>query len=225
MSPSGKKRAKPVGKRVPKKTFFAVPKPLVQYSSGFPKQLAITHRYAQTTRLTFLGPSSNVVSSAFYTNGLYDPYVALGGLQPLYFDQLSAIYNHYTVMKSRIKVTIIPNTVDGFVGGILIDDDGSPAVTFLDTMMEQPSAVSLVSQRDVNAMVLYKRWDCKSVFGPNPLDNDSLEGDATRNPNETQAWVIYMRPQETTVPNMIFDCTFEIEYDTIWHELKLITGS
>ena len=63
------------------------------------------------------------------------------GHQPLYFDQVAAIYQHYTVMKARMKVTIVPNTVDAYVSGILIDDDLTPAITTLDGMVEQPSAV------------------------------------------------------------------------------------
>ena len=44
-------------------------------------------------------------------------------------------------MKARMKVTIVPNTVDAYVSGILIDDDLTPAITTLDGMVEQPSAV------------------------------------------------------------------------------------
>ena len=43
-------------------------------------------------------------------------------------------------MKARMKVTIVPNTVDAYVSGILIDDL-TPAITTLDGMVEQPSAV------------------------------------------------------------------------------------
>ena len=38
----------------------------------------------------------------------------------LYFDQVAAIYQRYTVMKARMKVTIVPNTVDAYVSGILV---------------------------------------------------------------------------------------------------------
>ena len=38
-------------------------------------------------------------------------------------------------MKARMKVTIVPNTVDAYVSGILIDDDLTPAITTLDGMV------------------------------------------------------------------------------------------
>ena len=109
-TPVKRSRTKTATKRTSKKSFYAVPRPLVQYKTGFPKQLAITHKYSQEGRLTYIGPNANVQYYAFGVNCLYDPYLALGGGQPLYFDQLSAIYNHYTVMRSRIKVTFAVST-------------------------------------------------------------------------------------------------------------------
>ena len=93
-TPSKTKKSKVAVAKRSYKRFYPVPRPLGQYSSGFPKQLAMTHRYS-----------------------------------------------HYTVMKARMKVTIVPNTVDAYVSGILIDDDLTPAITTLDGMVEQPSAV------------------------------------------------------------------------------------
>ena len=74
-------------------------------------------------------------------------------------------------MKARMKVTIVPNTVDAYVSGILIDDDLTPAITTLDGMVEQPSAVFKTSQRDAEVVTIYKNWDVKSAFTTNPLAN------------------------------------------------------
>ena len=103
------------------------------------------------------------------------------GAPALYFDQVAAIYQHYTVMKARMKVTIVPNTVDAYVSGILIDDDLTPAITTLDGMVEQPSAVFKTSQRDAEVVTIYKNWDVKSAFTTNPLANPT-HGDAAANP-------------------------------------------
>ena len=96
------------------------------------------------------------------------------GHQP-YFDQVAAIYQHYTVMKARMKVTIVPNTVDAYVSGILIDDDLTPAITTLDGMVEQPSVVFKTSQRDAEVVTIYKNWDVKSAFTTNPLANPTYK--------------------------------------------------
>lgn len=207
------------------KRFGAVPRPLVQYATGFPKQMNITHKYVQIKIPVYVGPNSNAVYEPFGVNCLYDPYLALGGQQPLYFDQMTEIYNHYTVMKSRITVSIVPNTIDPFVGGIYIDDDATPAVTHLTSIMEQPSATYKTSHRDVTAMTLYKSWDCRSVFGPNPLDNDRLQGNVAANPDEQQVFMIFIRPVLNTVETQEYQVVITMEFDTVWNELKSIASS
>jgi len=215
-----------VSKPTSKKTFYAVPRPLVQYKTGFPKQLAITHKYSSVYRYTYIGPNENVVTASFGVNCLYDPYLGVGGQQPLYFDQLAAIYNHYTVMKSRFKMTIIPNRNEPFTAGIYIDDDANPAVTTLSVVLAQPSTVSKTSQRDAEVVTLYKSWDCKSQFGPSPLDNDQLQGNDSTNPSEIQAFIPFVRPvYASSSDTTIYDAQITIEYDAVWHELRAISGS
>jgi len=219
------KKAKTVYKRSAKKSFYAIPRPLVQYKSGFPKQLAITHKYTASHQMSWTTPNANVQYIPYGVNCLYDPYLLVGGSQPLYFQQMAAIYNHYTVMKSRIRCTIVPNRNEAFVGGIYIDDDVSPAVTALDVVTQQPSAVSKASQRDAEVLTVYKSWDCKSVFGPNPLDNDKLQGNVGANPDEYQAFIVFARPVVTISDSVVFDVRVTVEYDTVWNELKVMTGS
>lgn len=220
------KKAKAYPKRSLKKTFYSIPRPLVQYKSGFPKQLAITHKYTLSSRMSWIAPATNVDYIPIGVNCLYDPYLNVGGFQPLYFDQMAAIYNHYTVMKSRIKATVVPNTTEPFVAGFFIDDDASPAVTALDVVTQQPSAVYTVSQRDAQVVTVYKSWDCKSVFGPNPLDNDRLQGNAAANPDEIQAFILFVRPVNAgAAVTTYFDVYITVEFDTVWNELRVMTGS
>ena len=49
------------------------------------------------------------------------------GAPSLYLIKLQPSTKHYTVMKARMKVTIVPNTVDAYVSGILIDDEFNPS--------------------------------------------------------------------------------------------------
>ena len=180
----------------------------------------ITHKYTQTSSLQWTTPNANIVYWNFGVNCLYDPYLSVGGTQPLYFDQLAAIYSHYTVMKSRIKVTMIPNTVEPFVGGICVDDDSLLAVTELQVLAQQPSSVYLTSQRDAEIVRLYHSWDATKAFGPNPLDNDELRGDVSANPVETQAFMVFARPVNQAGVTTVFDIMVTIEFDTVWTELE-----
>ena len=129
-------------------------------------------------------------------------------------------------MKARMKVTIVPNTVDAYVSGILIDDDLNPShYNFLDGMVEQPSAVFKTSQRDAEVVTIYKNWDVKSAFTTNPLANPNLQGDAAANPVETQAFIIFNRPVDQTVVSMQFNLYVSIEHDAVWTELRTMTMS
>lgn len=56
-------------------------------------------------------PGVNTVGQyRFKANGLYDPDVAVGGHQPYGFDQLMNVYNNYTVLGSKITVTLCPTS-------------------------------------------------------------------------------------------------------------------
>ena len=91
-TPSKTKKSKVAVAKRSYKRFYPVPRPLGQYSSGFPKQLAMTHRYSQNVQYTHVGPNANSQYANFGTNCLFD-------------------------------------------------DDLTPAITTLDGMVEQPSAV------------------------------------------------------------------------------------
>jgi hypothetical protein len=129
-------------------------------------------------------------------------------------------------MASTCKVYSTSNRTDAFIAGITIDDDAVPAITNLDTICEQPSAVFSFDNRDARTIKLYKKWDCKAQFGPSPLDNDTLQGNATANPTEIQAFTVFFRPSNGTIAETtFFSYMIVIEYDTIWHELRAMTGS
>ena len=54
----------------------------------------MTHRYSQNVQYTHVGPNANSQYANFGTNCLFDPWLTVGGHQPLYFDQVAAIYQH-----------------------------------------------------------------------------------------------------------------------------------
>ena len=183
----------------------------------------ITHKYTQTSSLQWTTPNANIYWN-FGVNCLYDPYLSVGGTQPLYFDQLAAIYSHYTVMKSRIKVTMIPNTVEPFVGGICVDDDSLLAVTELQVLAQQPSSVYLTSQRDaeiVRCIILGMRPKHLVLI---PSTTMSC-GRCVSEPRGTQAFMVFARPVNQAGVTTVFDIMVTIEFDTVWTELRTMTGS
>ena len=78
----------------------------------------------------------------------------MGGTSPSTLIKLQPSTNIIYRNEGTNEVTIVPNTVDAYVSGILIDDDLTPAITTLDGMVEQPSAVFKTSQRDAEVVYL-----------------------------------------------------------------------
>jgi len=163
----------------------------------------------------------------FSCNGCYDPNVSAGGHQPMGFDNMMALYDHYTVVSSRIKVTLCNAMTTADYPIVLtcwIDDDGT-ATSSITTNVERPSAKTIFPAPAVaGTMALYHSWSAREAFGPNPLSNDNLQGTAAANPTEVQNYAIQLYNPGA---NAISGCflAVELEYDVIWDEIKDITGS
>jgi len=201
-----------------------VPKGLT-YKAGFPRQMKMTHKYCEQFTLTWAaGQALNVAYATWGVNCLWDPNLLVGGHQPYYFDQMVAIYNHYIVTGSRIVVELTSNSSAPYTAGVYIDDDSSPVTTVMTSIMENQSCVCKTKRQDNEPLVLRKKWDAKAAFGGNIMDNDDLQGNAAANPVETQAFIVWLgQPNVTTDVSMVGTVT--IYYDTVWDELKQVTGS
>lgn len=109
---------------------------------GLPNRYVTKLRYVDHVTLT-LPVGGAAVSNSFRANDLYDPYSGAGGHQPMGFDMLSAHYDHFVVIGSKITVT--PFALDGGDGGNVkacfwglgLTDTGSelPGLTY-STIME-----------------------------------------------------------------------------------------
>jgi hypothetical protein len=178
------------------------------------------HSYAD--QLTLTSTTGSLQTYQFSCNGMYDPDITSTGHQPLYFDQLTAIYDHYTVFEARIVVEIVTNQVARAV--LYIDDDTSTAPN-MGTASEQPSATAkLIPATTVKPIVFTKRWNAKEFFGGNIYDNDDLQGSASANPVEQSYFTLLLKPADP-----VGDCTYQlrvmIHYLAVWDELKTMAQS
>jgi len=70
-----------------------------------PSRKFVKLQYCFTETIT--GPNTNaIVVREFHANGMFQPNVAAGGHQPFGFDQLSAQYTHWTVLKSSCRAEL-----------------------------------------------------------------------------------------------------------------------
>lgn len=69
---------------------------------GFPSELTTKIRY--TENLIMTSTSSSISKYVFRMNSIFDPDFTSTGHQPLYHDQLAALYTQYTVLGSKLTV-------------------------------------------------------------------------------------------------------------------------
>lgn len=203
--------------------YSRISRPLAFGKTPLPMSLSNTVKYVEPIDITLSG--SGAGTYVFSCNGLYDPNITGTGHQPLYFDQYMALYRHYTVMKSNIKVTPYGN--DEAAPGtsailtVFIDDDATlPSTT---AQREQISATNKVyNVFDDVGMSITKYWNGKRTYGGNLIDNRELSGNSGANPSEQSYFVISINKGGAVATHTLL---VEIEYTVVWHEHVSVASS
>lgn len=198
----------------------------VSLGKGFPKTVECTHLYHDNVPL--LQSNTGAVGRyVFSCNGMYDPDYTGTGHQPYYFDQLSAIYNHYTVIGSKIKVSVVgaASTTAAFRVSLTQGDDTVITNSTINGQAEQSSGSIIIVPSDCGeAKILYNSFSTKKTFGGNALSNDNLQGTSGANPSEQTFWIISLQAMDQLASvNVAFDV--HISYTAVWDELKDIVSS
>lgn len=202
-----------------------IPRPVATVTgTAFPLRLQNTLRYTDSVELTL--NANGYGQYLFSCNGLYDPDITGVGHQPLYFDQLTALYNHYKVVRSTMVVQPMVNsdaigvtTPSSYVLNLYTDDDTTLA-SGGDERWDARGTV--VTQLATQASKHRISWKGDQVFGGNVIDNPDLQGNATNNPAEQTYYIINI---ESGVGGMALKFRVEIFYTVIWDELKSVVRS
>ncbi len=118
---------------------------LVLSRNPFPARNRVRLTYCEVYSLT---PSASTLSSVYYyQTSLYDPRGSVGGHQPLYFDQLAAIYSRYRVIGVDYNISV---STAGPAGGTLYFV-ASPQATF-------ETSVELLEERPLVARTVYNGY-------------------------------------------------------------------
>lgn len=210
-TPAKRSKSKTVTRR---KQRFSIPTKVFMGKQTFPKQLFNTLRY--TTQVN-MATVAGVVKQVFSANGMFDPDISGIGGQPMYYDQLMALYDHYTVLRSRIKAVFSHSANVNMVYSIYIDDDTSTVANAVDASCRPGAKWTMVNPSlGTMPVVLYSKWDAAATFGPNPQAQDSLQGNATSNPTEQSYYVLqcFDGAGGANAGSLMV----EIEYDVVWDE-------
>lgn len=191
---------------------------------GFPRMLKMRHKYVDQEAITSIATVQGTYK--FSCNSLFDPNVSAAGHSALYFKQVGALYDHYTVIQSKIKVSAIPYGTGNIASQLtlVIDDDTAQAYPVPYQVLEQTDAVGkTIAGGATTPTYLSRSWNAQDFFGPSPLDQDSLHGTLTTSPAEQSYYILNFVGLTTGTAQVYI--TVEIEYTAIWTELKDIAPS
>lgn len=207
--------------------------------TGLPQKVLVKHRYVESFAVITeaIGTSARV---AYVADGMTNPRLTVGGLgtvfsfnptaahQPLYFDQYNNLYDHYTILGSKITFKIRNRSgalSNAFSFCAHRDDNTTAIATTAQRAAEQTQGRSIVAmsgnQNESKNITL--KYSAKKTFGGSILANEALQGNDAGNPNEGQYFVVTFTPIPEATLNIYVDV--EIEYVAIWRELREVAQS
>lgn len=186
---------------------------------GFPNSIITKIRYIELYKLT--STTGSVASQVMAANGIYDPDVSGGGHQPMYHDYYAGIYNDYTVIGSRIKVTLTnTSSSHAVVWGINGDDDSSGSST-LTTHMEQNNSQWMqvgTATGGHDTGTITANFEPLRDFGVATKDDGQSMTATGSNPSELWCYQIYAAAQDLGTATC--EITVEVDYTVKFSELK-----
>lgn len=191
---------------------------------GFPKKILMTHKYSDS--FTLVSTAGSVAVQQYRCNGMFKPDVTNAGHQPMLFDQLAAIYDHYCVIGSKIVWRIGPQagSPNAAAFGCYINDDTVGVPATISAIAEQPTGQTKeMSPLPVRTMQFVQKWSAKKFFSKNPLANDELQGTAAANPVEES--VFTLAGQSVNSTTQTWQVMVTITYIVIWKEVKDLPAS
>lgn len=194
-----------------------------------PNKFATKLRYADGYSIN-PPPGGLIGSQIIVANGLYDPDYTGTGHQPRGFDQLIAMYDHYTVIGAKITATFVGNggTSPGgpIVVGIALKDAASPP-TNKNEYMEGRNVISRVmrhSSSDASVqdkITLSKAFSAKKFLGVSkPLSSSILRGSAAANPAEEAFFHLFVQVLRGTDDVGEIEVQIVIDYLVVFTEPK-----
>lgn len=200
-----------------------VPRTITSTGIGFPKKMLMTHKYSQHVLQQSTG---GLVTFDFSANGMYDPNISGAGHQPMYFDQMTTLYDHYHVIGSSFKVYFPPDTDVQYVCGVYLNDNTSLVPTSWDGLVEQTQCKRyFVYPTAVKPTCVTQKWSAKKIFGGSILGNAELQGDAAGNPPEQTYYTFFFQPTDKFSSTSSLPIIVEVRYIAIWSELKDVAQS
>lgn len=197
-----------------------------RYSRGFsfspmPTRFGTHFRYV--TRVQINPTSALAGVHIFRANSIYDPdqTTTLLDNSARGFQQLvGVLYDHFTVIGSKIKCTVLnPGTTIPVVASIALKDSNVANNNMLDYMENGRANTTVVSTAgSSNEGILYKGYSYKFLGMKDPLDNQNLRGDSASNPQEQAYFHVAVASMDGSSDPGAVTVLVEIDYNVVLTE-------
>jgi hypothetical protein len=170
---------------------------------------------------------SSASSYVFRLNSLYDPNLTSTGHQPIGFDQIMPLYDHYCVIGARVRVTAT-NMVSTIAQDVVLHlKDTNVTSDQVDTIIENGNCVWKTlapagSGGDSKTLTL--SCSPNKFFGSNVMQDDKYKGTISTNPDDGVFLHITGQAQDGA-DNGLIRLAVVIEYVAVLTEPKLLTES
>lgn len=201
------------------------------YSGGVARPLGrsirATHTYA--TRSIVLNPDSIQipVSHVFSANGLFDPDITGIGQQPVGFDQMTPLFDHYTVIYAQISVDFIASdqsTGSGCLVGVRTQDNTTIGTDVMQ-LTTGDCATGIVSPAEDHINLTRQVSLSRFLGRPNIMSEDDLRGTSGSNPDEQAYFHVFAFPFPGGGDVTNVNTFIRIDYVAIWTEPRSLSAS
>lgn len=190
-----------------------------------------TLRYVDDITLS-VGVADIPKTHFFSCNGLYDPDITGVGHQPMGFDVIMPLYDHYVGIGATITATFTSTstTSAGLAKvGICLKDSASVSFGTNSHVMEQQRCITrhlgtMGSDKGIQ-VIKWKVNPNTFLSRSKPLSDPDIRGTASTNPAEQCYFVLWATGISTTAVPATVICEVQIEYTGVFIEPKLLGQS
>jgi hypothetical protein len=190
---------------------------------GFPDRLETTLRYHMQTALN--STTGSIARQQFRWNSCFDPDFTGSGHQPMYWDQLTVMYDNYIVCSANAVIKFVNTSTVPFQVGIGTDDDTGSSST-LDTLCEQNhSKTTLLPplSGSLSSVTFRPTWDYQTIIGDNPYSSQGAKTSTGADPSQISVLNTYAATVDASSNSCYVDVY--LYQKVLFTELKTPTAS
>lgn len=182
-------------------------------------------RYVEVDKVIDVGIGGVAQTMVYRLTSLFDPNFSGAGHQPIGFDQIMPMYDHYCVIGARVRVSA--TNLDRDPQHIIMQiRDTATVGTNISQILENGATKHVIvnGEGNNNTKTLGLNFSAKKFFGKSPMDGDKYQGTLTNNPNENAFLHLIVQPIEADNPGKIV-YTITIEFIALLTEPKQLGQS